>query len=137
MPAGAVQLIVGTLIFILIPVIGSFTISLTRWNLISPPKFVGISNYTKLFSDQMFYDVLLTTFVYAISVVVFSITIPLILAVALNEKIKCLTLFRTAYFLPVITPMIVAAIVWGWIFDPNNGILNFFITKRSPYSELV
>ena len=121
--------LLGTVIFILIPVIGSFSISLTRWNLISPPKFVGFSNYSKLLSDPLFYDVLLTTSIYAISVVIFSITLPLILAVALNEKIKCLTLFRTAYFLPVITPMIVAAIVWSWIFDPTNGILNFFISK--------
>ncbi|MEW5818989.1 MAG: sugar ABC transporter permease [Cyanobacteriota bacterium] len=121
--------LVGTFFFIIIPVIGSFTISLTRWNLISSPKFVGLDNYIKLLSDQLFYDVLITTFIYAISVVIFSIAIPLILAVALNEKIKCLTAFRTAYFLPVITPMIVAAIVWSWIFDPNNGILNFMLTQ--------
>lgn len=121
--------LVGTFIFIIIPVIGSFTISLTRWNLISSPKFVGLDNYIKLLSDQLFYDVLITTFIYAVSVVIFSIAIPLILAVALNEKIKFLTAFRTAYFLPVITPMIVAAIVWSWIFDPNNGILNFMLTQ--------
>ena len=119
--------LLGTLIFIIIPVIGSFAISLTEWNLISPPKFVGIDNYTKLLSDPLFYDVLLTTCIYAIAVVIFSITLPIILAVALNEKIKGLTLFRTAYFLPVITPMIVAAIVWSWIFDPSNGILNFIL----------
>lgn len=121
--------LLGTIIFILIPVIGSFTISLSRWNLISPPKFVGFRNYTLLLSDPLFYDVLLTTTIYAIAVVIFSITLPLLLAVALNEKIRCLTLFRTAYFLPVVTPMIVAAIVWSWIFDPNNGILNFSLVK--------
>lgn len=118
----------GTLVFIIIPVIGSFTISLTRWNLISPPKFVGFDNYIQLLSDNLFYDVLLTTIIYAICVVIFSITLPLVLAVALNEKIKGLTAFRTAYFLPVITPMVVAAIVWSWIFDPNNGILNFLLS---------
>lgn len=121
--------LIGTLIFILIPVAGSFMISLSRWNLISPPKFVGFNNYTDLLSDPLFYSVLLTTCLYAIVVVIFSITLPLILATALNEKIKGLVIFRTAYFLPVITPMIVAAIVWSWIFDPNNGILNFFLDK--------
>lgn len=119
--------LLGTFIFILIPVIGSFAISLCRWNLISPPDFVGLDNYITLLSDQLFYDVLITTVIYAIAVVIFSITIPLVLAIALNEKIKGLVLFRTAYFLPVITPMVVAAIVWSWIFDPNNGILNFII----------
>ncbi|MGD9580077.1 MAG: carbohydrate ABC transporter permease [Vampirovibrionia bacterium] len=119
--------LLGTLIFIIIPVIGSFAISLTSWNLISPPKFVGIHNYVKLLSDSLFYEVLYTTSIYAIAVVIFSITIPMVLAVALNEKLKGLILFRTAYFLPVITPMIVAAIVWSWIFDPSNGILNFLL----------
>lgn len=121
--------LIGTVIFILIPVIGSFLISLTRWNLISNPKFIGLNNYIKLLCDPLFYNVLFVTSVYAIIVVIFSIIIPLILAVALNEKIKGLVLFRTAYFLPVITPMVVAAIVWSWIFDPNNGILNFFLVQ--------
>ncbi len=121
--------LLGTAIFILIPVAGSFFISLTRWNLISPPDFVGFENYSKLLSDPLFYHVLITTIIYALAVVIFSITIPLILAVALNQKIKGIVLFRTAYFLPVITPMIVAAIVWSWIFDPNNGILNFMLIK--------
>lgn len=119
--------LLGTIIFVLIPVIGSFAISLCRWNLISPPVFVGLDNYLTLLGDKLFYDVLITTTIYAVSVVIFSISIPLILAIALNEKIKGLVLFRTAYFLPVITPMVVAAIVWSWIFDPNNGILNFIL----------
>jgi multiple sugar transport system permease protein len=117
----------GILIFTLIPVIGSFIISMCRWNLISPPVFTGMDNYITLLSDKLFYDVLLTTLIYAISVVILSIIIPLVLAVALNQKIKGLTLFRTSYFLPVITPMIVAAIIWSWIFDPNNGLLNYFL----------
>ena len=119
----------GIFIFTLIPVAGSFAISLSDWNLISPPKFVGLDNYLKLFSDPVFYNVLFLTAVYALVVVVFSIIIPLVLAVALNEKLKGITLLRTAYFLPVITPMIVVAIVWSWIFDPNNGILNFILIK--------
>jgi len=121
--------LLGILIFTIIPVIGSFIISLTRWNLISAPKFVGLKNYTLLISDPLFYKVLAITSLYAVSVVFLSIILPLILAVALNQKIKGLALYRTAYFLPVITPMVVVAIVWSWIFDPSNGILNFLLTK--------
>lgn len=119
--------LLGTIIFILIPVIGSFFISLTEWDLISPPKFVGINNYVKLFEDPVFYQVISITTVYAIAVVILGIILPIILAIALNQKIKGLVLFRTAYFIPVITPMIVAGIVWSWIFDPNNGIINFLL----------
>ena len=116
---------IGTLIFIIIPVFGSFAISLTKWNLISTPKYVGFSNYTALFGDKVFYDILWNTFYYAAITTVFGIIIPLILAVAIDRKIKGSGFFKTAYFLPFITPMIVIAIVWAWIFDPNYGILNW------------
>jgi multiple sugar transport system permease protein len=82
-----------------------------------------------LLEDPVFYIVLKTTIIYAVAVVLFSITLPIVLAVALNSKTKGKIFFRTAYFIPVITPMIVAAIVWNWIFDPNNGVLNYFLRE--------
>ena len=121
--------LLGTLIFTFIPVIGSFFISLTRWNLIGPPKFVGVKNYVQLLSDPLFYKVLTTTSLYAVVVVIFSILFPIILAIALNQKIKATPIFRTAYFLPVVTPMVVVAIIWSWIFDPTNGIFNVLLNK--------
>lgn len=118
---------IGTLIFIIIPVFGSFAISLTRWNMIGSPEFVGINNYIELFQAQDFYLVLWNTFYYAFITTIFGIIIPLILAVAIDRKIKGSGFLKTAYFLPFITPMIVVAIVWAWIFDPNYGILNWFL----------
>lgn len=116
---------IGIFVFILIPVAGSFFISLTRWNLISSPEFIGIDNYIDLFKDASFYYILLNTFYYAFLTTVFGIIIPLILAIALDRKIKGSAFYKSAYFIPYITPMIVVAIVWAWIFDPNNGILNW------------
>lgn len=120
---------IGTLIFILIPTIASFGISFTRWNLISPPKFVGLDNYVTLFSAPLFYKVVLITITYAFFTVVLGVILPLVLAAALNTKLRGITLLRTAYFLPVITPMVVVGIVWNWIFDPTNGILNYFLLE--------
>lgn len=117
--------LIGILIFILIPVAGSFFISLTRWNLISRPEFVGFNNYIDLFKDISFYHVLFNTFFYAFFTTIFGIIIPLVLAIALDRKIKGSVFYKSAYFIPYITPMIVVAIVWAWIFDPNNGILNW------------
>ena len=117
--------LLGAFIFIVIPVFFSFGMSLTRWNLLGSPKFVFFENYISLFSDSTFYSVLLNTFYYAFFTTLFSITIPLILAVILDKKIKFAALFKTVYFIPFITPMIVAAIVWAWIFDPNYGIFNW------------
>lgn len=116
----------GTIIFILIPVLVSFGFSLLKWNLISTPHFVGLENYKLLFQEETFGQVLLNTFYYSLSVAVLGVIIPLFLAVILNKKIKGAGFFKTAYFIPFITPMIVVALVWQWIFDPNYGLFNYF-----------
>ena len=117
--------LIGMFIFIIIPVLGSFFISLTKWNLISSPEFVGFNNYIELFKDASFYNIMLNTFYYAFITTIFGIIIPLMLAISLDRKIKGASFYKSAYFIPFITPMIVVAIVWAWIFDPGNGILNW------------
>ena len=119
--------LLGTSLFIVIPVIFSFYLSFCNWDLLSDIKFVGLSNYIELFKTPQFGLILKNTFVFAISTAVISIIIPLILAAALNNKIRGTEFFKTAYFLPFITPMIVAAIIWEWIFDPNFGLLNYIL----------
>ena len=114
----------GILIFIIIPIICSFGLSFTKWDLLNPVQFVGLSNYRQIFSEQLFYKILINTVVFAVSTSVFGVIIPLVLASILNSKIRGSEFYKTAYFLPFITPMIVIGIVWEWIFDPNIGILN-------------
>ena len=109
----------------MLPICASFLISLFDWNLINLPEFVGLDNYKELFKENTFWQILLNTLVYAIATTIFSVIIPLFLAILLNEKIKGANFFKTVYFLPFITPMIVLAVVWAWIFDPNYGVLNF------------
>ena len=116
--------LLGTLIFIIIPVLCSFGLSFAKWDLLNPITFVGLENYKNLFNDKVFYQTLVNTIVFAISTSTFGVIIPLILASVLNSKIRGSEFFKTAYFLPFITPMIVIGIVWGWIFDPNIGLLN-------------
>ena len=102
----------------------SFGLSFAKWDLLNPITFVGLENYKNLFNDKVFYQTLVNTIVFAIATSVFGVIIPLILASVLNSKIRGSEFFKTAYFLPFITPMIVIGIVWGWIFDPNIGLLN-------------
>lgn len=116
--------VVGIFIFIVIPVFCSFALSFTEWDLLSDIKFIGFANYKAVLSESEFLQILVNTFVYAISTTVFAVIIPLILAAILNSKIKCAEIFKTIYFLPFITPAIVIAIVWAWIFDPNIGLVN-------------
>lgn len=119
--------IIGTVIFIIIPVICSFGLSFTKWDLVNPIQFVGFKNYIDLFNESLFYKILINTIVFAISTSVLGVIIPLILAVILNSKIRGSEFYKTAYFLPFITPMIVIGVIWEWIFDPNIGLLNQFL----------
>lgn len=116
--------LLGTLIFIVIPVICSFGLSFTKWDLLNPIRFVGLDNYKEIFSEALFFKIFWNTVVFAISTSVLGVIIPLILACILNSKIRGSEFYKTAYFLPFITPMIVIGVIWEWIFDPNIGLLN-------------
>ena len=116
--------LVGTLICIIIPVICSFGLSFAKWDLLNPIQFVGLANYREIFSEVLFYKILLNTVVFALATSVLGVIIPLVLACILNSKIRGAEFYKTAYFLPFITPMIVIGVVWEWIFDPNIGLLN-------------
>ncbi len=116
--------ILGTMIFIIIPVICSFGLSFAKWDLLNSIEFVGLSNYAELFKDDLFYKILLNTVVFALSTSILGVIIPLVLAAIINSKIRGSEFFKTAYFLPFITPMVVIGIVWAWIFDPNIGFLS-------------
>ena len=119
--------LLGTLIFIVIPVICSFGLSFTKWDLLNPIRFVGLDNYKEIFSETLFFKIFWNTVVFAISTSVLGVIIPLILACILNSKIRGSEFYKTAYFLPFITPMIVIGVVWEWIFDPNIGLLNHIL----------
>lgn len=116
--------VLGIFIFIIIPVICSFGLSFVKWDLLNPMQFVALDNYREIFSEPLFFKIFLNTVVFAVSVSLFGVIIPLVLAAILNTKIRGAEFYKTAYFLPFITPMIVIGIVWEWIFDPNIGLLN-------------
>lgn len=116
--------LLGCLLFIFLPSVASFLLSFYSWDLITDLKFVGLSNYADLIFSKEFWFVFKNTIYYAFCVTVFATIIPLILASIINEKIIGKNFFKTTYFLPFITPMIVIALVWQWIFDPNIGLVN-------------
>ncbi|HYI24011.1 MAG TPA: sugar ABC transporter permease [Thermomicrobiales bacterium] len=116
---------VGFLIFTAFAVVASAAISLTPWDLLSDPVFVGFDNYVELLTDDpLFRTVLWNTFYFTVVSVPASTAIALGLALLFNTGLKAIPLFRTAYFLPVITATVVVALVWRWFFNPDFGILN-------------
>ena len=119
--------LLGTIVFIIIPIICSFGLSFAKWDLLNPIQYVGLENYKVVLTEPVFVKIIINTFVYAIATSIFGVIIPLILACIINTKIKGADFFKTSYFLPFVTPMIVIGIIWEWIFDPNIGCLNHFL----------
>ena len=106
------------------PILATLGISLTKWDLLTAPKPVGLDNYAALLSDDRFLKALRNTFFYTIVSVPLGLAIALGLALALNVRIRGIAWIRTAYFLPVVTSTIAIALVWQWIYSPESGLLN-------------
>jgi len=119
--------LIGTIVFIIIPIFCSFALSFTDWDLLNNIEYVGLENYKSVFTEEIFFKIMTNTLVYAVSVTFFAVIIPLILASILNQRLCCCEWFKTIYFIPFITPAVVVAIVWGWIFDPNIGGVNMLL----------
>lgn len=120
--------IVGFLLFMMIPVIATFVLSLTQYDMITTPKFIGLTNYINMIRDPIIHQVTLNTIIYTIMVVPVGMCISLFLAVLLDQKIAFRRFYRAAFFLPAITSMVVVAIVWQWVYNPEFGLLNYFLS---------
>ncbi|GLI27576.1 sugar ABC transporter permease [Agromyces rhizosphaerae] len=110
--------------FTLGPMIGAAWISLTEWNLISPATWVGFENYATLLTDPETGEVFLHTLYYIAGYLPMVYVGGLAIALALNTALRGRTLLRGIYFLPVVTSWIVVALVWRWLLNPANGVVN-------------
>jgi len=117
-------LIVGLTVFTYGALVYSFYISLTKWDLLTPAVFIGLRNYERIFTDETFMESLWNTLFFVFTLVPLGIALAMALAILLNRKLKGITFFRAAIYLPSITPTIAVAMVWLWIFNPDQGVLN-------------
>jgi multiple sugar transport system permease protein len=120
--------IVGFLMFMLIPVVATFVLSFTKYDMLTTPKFVGLKNYIDMVKDPIIHQVTLNTIIYTVLTVPVGMCLSLILAVMLDQKIAFRRFYRAVFFLPAITSMVVVAIVWQWIYNPEYGLLNYFLS---------
>ncbi|MCZ7544171.1 MAG: sugar ABC transporter permease [Anaerolineae bacterium] len=101
----------------------AFYTSFQEWNAIQPPVFVGAANFERLVRDDAFWNALKNTVVLAVMSVPVGMALSLSVALLLNQRLPARNLLRTAYFLPVVTSIVAASIVWTWIFQPRYGLL--------------
>ncbi|WP_181346913.1 carbohydrate ABC transporter permease [Thalassobacillus sp. CUG 92003] len=117
-------LILGTFVFF--PMLHALWLSFTDYNMIQNASFVGLANYSELFKDDLFWKVLLNTIIYVVGVVPALVIVPIFVAVLINQEIKGAVFFRSAFFLPVVTSLVVAGLAWDLIYK-EHGVLNYFL----------
>jgi ABC-type sugar transport systems, permease components len=122
-------ILIGFLVFGLLPIISSLILSFTRWDLFSAPKWIGLDNFKEIFQDSLVFTSLRNTILFVVlNVPLGGVIFPLLLAVLLSQKIRGVKFFRTVYFLPVVTLSVSAGFVWNWMFTPEFGIINYLFT---------
>lgn len=117
----------GFCIFMFGPLLFALYMSLYDWPLLGEQKFIGLDNYINLASDQSFLNSIKVTFLFSIGLVPLNIILAILLAVLLKDKFAGVGFFRTAIFVPVVTSLIVWAIVWKYLLAPELGFINQFL----------
>ncbi|GAB4443356.1 MAG: sugar ABC transporter permease [Anaerolineae bacterium] len=120
--------LIGLIVFMVGPMLMALVISVTDWKLVGDPQFVALKNYEALFTDPKFGASLGRTFLYTLGFVPVIYTLSLGMAVLLTRKSRGNTFFRTVYFMPVAMSLVVAGVIWRFMFDPSNGLINVILS---------
>lgn len=113
----------GFLIFTSLPVLAAFVLAFFKWDILTPPQFVGFQNFIKLFSDGYFWQAFYNTVFLMLSLPL-SMAASLFLAVMLNRSLRGIIIYRTLYFVPTMCSGIGLLLLWRWIYNPDFGLLN-------------
>jgi multiple sugar transport system permease protein len=138
--------LLGFLVFTLVPVALSLALSLINWDMLSAPKFVGLANFVNLLgfhsesgsfvpNDPLFWKCVGNT-LFLMIIIPIEMMVALLLALAMNQKIKGIKIFRTLYFLPTITNGVAICLLWAWLYNYDFGLLNGLIIKLSGFLNM-
>ncbi len=110
-------------IFFAYPLLDTLWLSLHRYNIFTAPIFVGLDNFYRAWGDELFWRVLANTLLYAAMVVPSLVVFSFLMALLLDNSIRLIKVFRTLYYIPVVTSIVVAGIIWKWLYN-SDGLLN-------------
>jgi multiple sugar transport system permease protein len=123
-------------VFTIAAVIYAFYLSFHEWNILEPEKpFVGLDNYQRLLTDGRFGGSIVNTLYYTAVSVPLTMILGLLIALLLNNQIRARGLFRTLFYLPVVTPLVIAAIIWKWLYNGEFGLLNYYLLQLGIIKE--
>lgn len=123
------------LVFLIIPFLMAIGLAFSDQRLVPnpnlPTQFVGLRNFVRLISDEAFHRALLNNFLFVLIVVPIQTSLALFLAVLVNQKIRGANFFRTIYFSPVVITMVVVSVIWFFLYNPGEGLINKFLEAAS------
>lgn len=119
----------GMLLFVIGPIVASAVLTLYQWDLLTDPKYVGLANFRRLFGDEAVWAALRHTLTFIVGYVPAVMALALLLALALNARLKGIALLRTAFFLPVVSSWVAVALLWKWLFNPRYGLINYGLER--------
>lgn len=116
--------LIGFVLWVAGPMLAAVALSLMQWDLFSPPRWVGLANFQRLFQDNLVGISLWNTAYYTFLNVPLRLLIALGTALLLNQQLRFQSVFRTAFYLPAVMPAVANAILWLWIYNPDFGLAN-------------
>ncbi len=111
-------------VFMIIPIVIAIGMSFTQYDVINPPEFIGFDNFIRMWNDEFFWICLENTVTYTLMYVPLGLFVSMGTALFLNTDAKIAGLFRTFYYLPVLSSTVATATLWFWILNPQLGLLN-------------
>lgn len=128
---------IGFLLFTFMPLAVSTGLSLTQWDIINPPEWVGLNNYVRMFTaDPLFWQSLKVTLTYVAISLPLKLVFGLGLALLLNLKVPGMNFFRTVFYIPAVISGVAVALMWMWLLQPDTGVVNtilyFMGVQRGP-----
>lgn len=121
--------ILGLLLFTLGPVLASLWLSFTEYNILTPPQWIGLENYARMFRERLFWQALKVSTIYSVVSVPLGLVLSLGLAVLLNHGMRGILFFRSVYYMPTVISGVGVAMLWRWLFNAEFGVINVLLGK--------
>jgi multiple sugar transport system permease protein len=121
--------VIGFFVFTFGPIVASFYYSLTEYQVVKPPEWVGLDNYRQLIEDDLFWKSLRVTSIFVVISVPVGLVLSFLVALLMNQRVKGIGFWRTLFYLPNLIPLVGSTMLWLWIFNPEFGLLNGFLDQ--------
>ncbi len=126
--------LIGFLIFGIFPILYTFYLSLTRYSGLRDAEFIGVANYTRMVADPLFWKAAYNTLYYTLLAVPIGVVVAMVLAMAMNQRVREVTLYRAIFYLPSILPVFAISFVFVVLLNPGYGLVNWLLSAAGLYS---